>query len=67
MDGFVIKETRLRGLYLTARATVCHPIFCLQSFTGNLPPADCRDALRAFCAVPAQKRSRRLIDKPDEA
>jgi hypothetical protein len=54
MDGFVIGEARLRE-------ASSHRNFVALS------PANCRSALRAFCAPPAQKRSLHLIDKPDGA
>src|SRR5262249_9212903 len=50
----VIFEARLRGASSHRNSIV-------------LSPANCRYALRAFCAPPAQKRSPCLIDKPDGA
>jgi hypothetical protein len=54
MDGFVINEAR-------SREASSHRNLI------DLSPANCRYALRAFCALPAQKSSPRLIDKPDGA
>jgi hypothetical protein len=66
MDGFVIKQTRFARIAISPQdRRLVAGSSC--NLSRDLSLANCRYALRAFCAARAQKSGQRLIDNPNKA